>query len=213
VKRAHGHGGEGHSHAVRTDADRRYLLIALLLLAAFMVAEVLVAIVSGSLVLLSDAGTCSPTSAPSVGPCGRRLAARPASGAWTYGWKRAEILRRRQRDHAPRGLGHHRVRGHHPTVRPSPIDGGAILVVAIVGVGVNLVATWVLAKANRSSLNVEGAYQHIVTDLYAFLGTVIAAVIIMTTGYVRADSIAALVVVALMLRAAWGLLRDSGRSC
>jgi len=78
-------------------------------------------------------------------------------------------------------------------------------------VGINVLAAWVLAKANRSSLNVQGAYQHILTDLYGFLGTVLAAIVILTTGYARADAIASLLVVVLMLKAAWGLLRDSGR--
>ena len=213
MNRAHGHRGEGHAHAVGTDADQRYLVIALLLLAAFMLAEVVLAFASGSLVLLSDAGHMLTDVGAIAGSLWAiQLAARPAAGAWTYGWKRAEIL-----SAAANGITLLVVSGIiafeaiRRLINPSPVDGTAILVVAIIGVVVNLVATWVLAKANRSSLNIEGAYQHILTDLYAFLGTVIAAVIIMTTGYVRADSIAALVVVWLMLRAAWGLLRDSGR--
>jgi cobalt-zinc-cadmium efflux system protein len=68
-------------------------------------------------------------------------------------------------------------------------------VVAIIRVGINVLAAWVLAKANRSSLNVQGAYQHILTDLYGFLGTVLAAIVILTTGYARADAIASLLVV------------------
>jgi cobalt-zinc-cadmium efflux system protein len=76
---------------------------------------------------------------------------------------------------------------------------------------VNIAAAWVLAKANRSSLNIEGAYQHILTDLYGFIGTAAAGIIILTTGFTRADAIASLIVVALMGKAAWGLLRDSGR--
>lgn len=86
-----------------------------------------------------------------------------------------------------------------------------MLTVALVGVVVNVAATWVLAKANRSSLNVEGAFQHILTDLYAFIGTAVAGVVILVTGYTRADAIASLLVAVLMFRAAWGLLRDSGR--
>ena len=85
-----------------------------------------------------------------------------------------------------------------------------MLAVAIVGVVINLAATASLAKANRSSLNVEGAYKHIITDLYGFIGTIVAAIIILTTGWTRADPVASLVVVALMLHAAYGLLRDSG---
>ena len=67
-------------------------------------------------------------------------------------------------------------------VDPPPVDGGPVLVVALIGVAVNVIAAWVLAKANRSSLNVEGAYQHILTDLYGFIGTVIAGIVILTTG-------------------------------
>jgi cobalt-zinc-cadmium efflux system protein len=91
------------------------------------------------------------------------------------------------------------------------VAGGLVLVVALVGVAVNLVATWVLARANRQSLNVEGSFQHILTDLYAFVATAIAGAIILWTGFARADAIASLIVAALMFRAAYGLLRDSGR--
>ena len=96
-------------------------------------------------------------------------------------------------------------------IEPPAVDGVPMLVVALVGVGVNIAAAWILVRAHRISLDVEGAYQHILTDLYGFIGTVIADVVIVTTGYTRADAIASLVVVALMLKAAYGLLRDSGR--
>src|SRR5699024_8018111 len=82
---------------------------------------------------------------------------------------------------------------------------------AVLGVAVNLIATWVLAKANRRSLNIEGAFQHILTDLYGFLGTAVAGAAIYLTGFLRADPLASLLVVALMARAAYRLLRDSGR--
>jgi cobalt-zinc-cadmium efflux system protein len=76
-------------------------------------------------------------------------------------------------------------------------------------VAVNVAATWVLARANRSSLDVQDAFRHILTDLYGFIGTAAAAVVILATGFARADAIASLVVVALMVRAAWELLRES----
>jgi len=210
----HGGGGhDGHAHSVSADADRRYLWTALVLMGAFMVGEVIVAFVSGSLALLSDAGhMLSDVGAIGASLWAINLAARPATGAWTFGWKRAEIL-----SAAINGItllvvsgivGFEAIRR---LVDPPSVDGGPVLVVALVGVAVNLVAAWVLAKANRSSLNVHGAYKHILTDLYGFIGTVIAGIIIVTTGFARADSIASLVVVALMLHAAWGLLRDSGR--
>jgi cobalt-zinc-cadmium efflux system protein len=92
-----------------------------------------------------------------------------------------------------------------------PVRGGVVVTVAAAGVAVSLAATWVLAKANRDSINVRGALAHIVTDLYAFAGTLAAGIAIIITGFNRADAIASLIVVALMLRAAWSLLGATGR--
>jgi cobalt-zinc-cadmium efflux system protein len=83
--------------------------------------------------------------------------------------------------------------------------------VALVGVVVNLVATWTLAKANRQSMNVEGSFQHILTDLYAFIGTAIAAGVILLTGFERADPLVSLLVAALMVRSGYGLVKASSR--
>jgi len=204
---------DGHSHAMSAHADRRYLAIALGLICTFMLAEIVVAAIAGSVVLLADAGHML-TDALAIGASlwAIRLAARPATEQWTYGLKRAEIL-----SAASNGItllvvaalvAYESIRR---LIHPPTVQGGAVLAVALVGVAVNLAATWVLAKANRESLNIEGSFQHILTDLYAFIGTAIAGVIIMTTGFNRADGIASLVVVVLMLVAAWGLLRRSGR--
>src|SRR5271157_5402906 len=94
-------------------------------------------------------------------------------------------------------------------VHPSHVDGAVLIVVAAVGVAVNVVATLIVAKANRRSLNVEGAYRHILTDLYGFTGTLIAGIVIVVTGFDRADAIASLLVVGLMLKAAVALLRPA----
>ena len=214
-------GGDGpghrpdHTHGVPTGpgTDRRYLLLALGLLVVFLIAEVVVAVASGSLALLSDAGhMLSDVGAIAGSLWALRLAARPASGSWTFGWKRAEIL-----SAAGNGITLLvvavivAVEAVQRLVSPPPVAGGPVLIVALIGVAVNIAAAWTLARANRSSLNVEGAYQHILTDLFGFLGTVVAGVVILLTGFDQADSIASLLVVALMLRAAWSLLRDSGR--
>lgn len=210
---APGHRDGGHRHGVSADADRRHLVIALGLIIGFMVVEVVVAFVSGSVALLADAGhMLSDAAAIGASLWAINLAARPARGVWTFGFKRAEIL-----SAAGNGItllvvsaliSFEAVRR---LIDPPPVAGLAVLAVALLGVAVNIGASWVLAKADRSSLNVEGAFQHIMTDLYAFIATVIAGVVILVTGFRRADSIASLVVVALMLRAAYGLLRDSGR--
>jgi cobalt-zinc-cadmium efflux system protein len=204
-----------HSHArgPGADSDRRYLLTTLVLLAAFMVGEVVTAVLSGSLALLSDAGhMLSDVGAIGGSLWAVALAARPPSGKWTYGWKRAEIL-----SAAANGITLLVVAGIVTAeavgrlFHPHAVDGGPVITVAAVGIAVNVAASWALAKANRSSLNVQGALRHVLTDLYGFIGTLIAGIIIVTTGFTRADAIASLIVVVLMVKAAWELLRDSGR--
>jgi cobalt-zinc-cadmium efflux system protein len=203
----------GHQHAPGPDTDRRYLRATLVLLAAFMAGEVAAALVSGSLALLSDAGHMLADVGAIAGSLWAiRLAARPPAGAWTFGWKRAEIL-----SAAVNGItllvvaGILTVQAVIRLVHPHSVDAAPVLVVALAGIAVNVVAARLLGRASRSSLNVAGAFRHILTDLYGFVGTAAAAVIIMTTGFVRADAIAALVVVVLMVKAAWSLLRASGR--
>jgi cobalt-zinc-cadmium efflux system protein len=209
----HAGGHSGHSHGATAESDKRYLWIALGLLVAFLAAEVTVAFWVGSLALLSDAGhMLSDILALGASLWAIRLAARPAAGSWTWGWKRAEIL-----SAAGNGItllvvsALVSVEAIQRLIHTTEVTGGAVLVVAVIGVIVNVAAAGTLAKANRTSLNVEGAYQHILTDLYGFIGTIIAAIVIIATGWTRADAVASLLVVALMLHAAWGLLRDSGR--
>ncbi len=208
-----GHSHAGHSHAVSADADRRYLWIALFLLTGFLIGEVIVALAIGSLVLLADAGHML-TDAASIAAAlwAMRLAARPATTRWTFGLKRAEILSACANGVTLIVVGLIiAVEAVRRLFAPPDVEGVGVLVVAIIGVVVNVAATAVLARANRSSLNVEGAFQHVLTDLYAFIGTAVAGVIILLTGFDRADSIASLLVVALMLISGWRLVRESGR--
>ncbi|HET9897626.1 MAG TPA: cation diffusion facilitator family transporter [Streptosporangiaceae bacterium] len=202
-----------HEHGPGPGSDRPHLIAALALLVAFMIAEVITAILSGSLALLSDAGhMLSDVGAIGGALWAMSLAARPPSGKWTYGWKRAEIL-----SAAGNGItllvvaGIVTAEAIRRLAYPPAVEGGPVIGVAVAGIVVNVAVTWVLVKANRSSLNVQGAFGHVLTDLYGFVGTVIAGIIIVTTGFTRADAIASLVVVVLMGKAAWALLRDSGR--
>ncbi|HXJ24056.1 MAG TPA: cation diffusion facilitator family transporter, partial [Streptosporangiaceae bacterium] len=210
---APGEGGGGHTHRPGPGADARYLVVALLLLAAFMVAEVIAGVLSGSLALLSDAGhMLSDVGAIAVALWAIRLAARPASGAWTFGWKRAEIL-----SAAGNGItllvvsSIVTVEAVNRLLHPPEVAGGAVIAVAAAGVAVSVATAWVLARADRGSLNIQGAFRHVLTDMYGFIGTLIAGVVIVATGWTQADAIASLLVVVLMLKAAWELLRDSGR--
>ncbi|MCX5209296.1 cation diffusion facilitator family transporter [Kitasatospora sp. NBC_00240] len=209
-----GHGGHGgHSHGVAADADRRWLLGALGLIVVFMAGEVVVGFAAHSLALISDAAHMLTDAASIVlALVAMRLAARPARGGYTYGLKRAEILSAQANGVTllvlSAWLGYEAVRR---LIDPPEVTGSLVLVTALVGIVVNIGATWCMSKANRTSLNVEGAFQHVLTDLYAFVATAVAGVIMLTTGFVQADAIASLVVVALMLRAGIGLVRDSGR--
>ncbi|AZM87799.1 MULTISPECIES: cation diffusion facilitator family transporter [Streptomyces] len=209
----HGHGPGGHSHGVDPDADRRWLAIALALIGGFMAVEVVIGVMAHSLALISDAAHML-TDAVSIvlALIAMRLAARPARGGFTYGLKRAEILSAQANGLTllllAVWLAYEAVRR---LLDPPPVEGGLVLVTALAGIVVNVGAAWCISRANRSSLAVEGAYQHILNDLFAFIGTAVSGLIVLTTGFVQADAIATLVVVVLMVKAGYGLVRESGR--
>ena len=209
----HGHGHEGHSHGVSADADRGKLAIALGLIVGFMAVEVTVGILASSLALLADAAhMLTDATAIGLSLVVIRLAQRPAEGAMTFGLKRTEILSAQFNGATLLVLALLIIyEGITRLVNPPTVAGTAVLVVAVIGIVVNLAATWTLSKANRESMNVEGSYQHMLTDLIAFIVTAIAGAVILITGFRRADGIASLVVAAVMLRAAYGLLKASGR--
>jgi cobalt-zinc-cadmium efflux system protein len=201
----------GHSHAhthASADGDRRWLGGALVVIVAFMLGEVTVGVVAGSLALLSDAAhMLTDAAAIALALWAIRLAARPAAGRMTYGWKRVEVLSAQANGLtllllaavlADEAIGR--------LIHPTAVTGPLVLCTAVVGIVVNVAATWMLSRANRTSLNVEGAFQHILTDLFAFIATAVAGVIIVLTGFTRADAIATLIVVALMVKAGFALL-------
>jgi cobalt-zinc-cadmium efflux system protein len=207
---AHAH---SHSHAIEPDADRRRLAAALGLILAFMAVEVALGIVAHSLALISDAGHML-TDAAGIGfsLLALRLAARPARGAMTFGLRRVEILSAQANGVTllilAAFISYEAIRR---LFDPPHVRAGLILVVALVGVAVNLGAAWLLSRANRRSLNVEGSFQHILTDLYGFIGTAIAAVVILVSGFQRADPLVSLLIAALMVRAGYSLVKASGR--
>ncbi len=207
------HGHAGHSHAIAAEADGRKLALTLALILGFMAVEVVVGILSHSLALLSDAAhMLTDAAALALSLLAVRLAARPARGPMTFGFKRSEILSAQFNGATLLVLGLLIIyTGIRRLIHPPAVAGAAVLAVALAGIVVNLAATYTLSRANRRSLNVEGAFQHVLTDLAAFIFTAIAGALILTTGFRRADGIAALVVAVIMLIAAYRLLRDSGR--
>jgi cobalt-zinc-cadmium efflux system protein len=205
--------GHDHAHAHAGNADARRLGSAFALIVAFMVAEVVAGIIGSSLALLSDAGhMLTDAVALGLALAALRLAERPPSGSFTYGLRRAEILSAQVNGVTLLLLGILIVyEGISRLVEPPDVEGALVLIVAVVGIGVNLMAARLLAGAERRSLNVEGAFRHVLTDLFAFIATAIAGALILIWGFERADGIASLLIAALMLWASYGLLRDSGR--
>jgi cobalt-zinc-cadmium efflux system protein len=201
---AHHHGREH---------DRRALKLALALIAAFMAGEVVAGVLASSLALLSDAAhMLTDAGALALSLAAARLATRPAGGAMTYGLGRAEILSAQANGVTLLVLALVIV---YDAIRrlssPPAVGGWTVLAVALAGVLVNLLAARILSTGHDRSLNVEGSYRHIMTDLYGFIATAIAGAVIIATGWGRADPIASLIICALMLHAAYTLLKASGR--
>jgi cobalt-zinc-cadmium efflux system protein len=197
-----------HEHA---EGDRRLLALALAVLALFIVAEVVLGVLAGSLALIADAGhMLTDASALGLALFAAWAATLPARGRWTFGFARAEILAAQANGvtllviaalilySAIRRL-----------IEPSDVDGGIVAVVALAGIAVNFGVLAILSRARRESLNVRGAYLHVATDLVAFVGTALAGLLIVLTGWDRFDPLASLLVAGLMLGASVTLLRES----
>jgi cobalt-zinc-cadmium efflux system protein len=208
-----GHAHHHHHHGVSPDADRGRLIAALALILGFMAVEVVAGLLSGSLALLSDAAHML-TDAAAIGLAlvAARLAARPPSANFTFGLGRAEILSAQVNGAALLVLaGVIAVEAIQRLVHPPEVEGGIVVVVGLLGAGVNIAAAWQLARAERRSLNVEGARAHVLADLWASLAAAAAGGVILLTDWREADGVAALIVAALMVRSGWWLLRDAAR--
>lgn len=208
----HGRGGT-HPHQIPAEADQGPLVAALCLIALFIAFEVVVAVLARSLALLSDAAhMLTDVAALGVSLVALRLAQRPPKGGLTFGLKRAEVLAALISGATLLVLA--AVLVFEAALRfaaPLPVQGGAVIGIAIAGIVVNLAVTRQLSHANRRSLNIEASFRHILTDLYALIGTLIAGIVIVTTGFNRADAIASVVVAALMVYAGVRLLGKAGR--
>jgi cobalt-zinc-cadmium efflux system protein len=213
---AHRHDGpavrSGHSHGA--PASPRRLALALALIVAFMAVEVTAGALAHSLALISDAAhMLTDAAALGLSIVALRLAARPARGAMTYGFQRVEVLAAQANGITLlvlAGVIVYSAVGR--LISPPAVSAWAMVAVALAGIAVNGAATFALAGAGREGhMSVEGSFQHVLTDLFAFLGTALAGAVILLSGFERADPIASLLVAALMLRSAVGLLRDSGR--
>ncbi len=176
-----------------------------------MAGEVVFGLVANSLALLADAGhMLTDAAALGLAIFAASMAARPAHGRWTFGYKRVEVLAAQINGLTLLIIGVWIVYGAvRRLIEPDDVRGGIMLAVALVGILVNGLATLLLSRASRESINVRGAFVHVLNDLAAFVGTAVAGGLILATGWDRFDPIASLFVAALIGWSSWGLLRDS----
>jgi len=199
-----------HSHDHARSGERR-LLWAFAMTAGFMVAEVVGGIVSGSLALLADAGHMLTDAASLALAWGAsRAARRPADPLRSYGYHRAQVLAALINGVALIGIvGWIIVEAVQRILAPAPVLGGLMLVVAALGLLVNVVAFALLHGGREHNLNIQGALLHVLGDLLGSVAAIAAAVVILWTGWTPIDPLLSLLVAALILRSAWALVRKS----
>jgi cobalt-zinc-cadmium efflux system protein len=202
-----------HGHRPASGADQRWLLAAFCVVVAFMIAEVVAGLLAHSLALVADAGhMLTDAAALALAVVALRVARRPARGAFTYGFARVDALSGQASGitllllalwFTYGGVGR--------LVHPGPVHGGVVAVVAVLGAAVNVLATWLAGRADRSTLNVRGVLAHLVTDIWAFAATFVAGLVVVWTGWTRADAVATLFVAALMAWTGGRLVHAAGR--
>ena len=214
----HGHaadapesGHAGHSHGISRDVQRRALWIALVANGSFLVAEVLGGLAFHSLALLADAAHMfSDVVGLSIALVAQQLLARPATRRHSYGFQRAEVI-----GGQINGLTLVVVAGwiiYEAIVRlgdPVTVEGGGMLVVALLGLLVNVMSAVILARARGRSVNMRGAYLHMLVDAVGSVAAIIAAIAVIAWQAEWADPIVSVLVAVLVIWSAWGLLRDT----
>ena len=210
----HDHHGHAHDHAAELrEASRRSLIIAFVLIAGFMVAEVIGGIMSGSLALLADAGHMLTDAASiALALVAVWIAGRPESIERTFGYQRTEVLAAAFNalslwaiagwivwEAIERMFNHHEVH----------IEGGLMLIVGVLGLVVNIAAAFVLHAGSKHSLNVDGAFKHVMADLMGSVGVVISGVIVLLTGWVLIDPILSMGIALLIVLSSWRLVLRS----
>jgi cobalt-zinc-cadmium efflux system protein len=203
--------GSGHSHEVTaTNAHRKRLLVVLVITFLVLIAEVIGGLIAGSLALLADAGHMLTDSTGLImALIAAALATRAATVRRTFGLQRAEVLAALANALLLVGvavwvliIAVDRLRN------PAEIRSGLMLAVAVVGVLANLAGVLVLHPAQSKSLNMRGAYLEVFGDLVGSLAVILAAVLILITGWTPFDAIASLAIVVLIIPRAWSLLRE-----
>ncbi len=215
---SHDHDSHGHSHdhghdhtPTVTASNERTVLLALVLTAGFMVAEVIGGLLSGSLALIADAGhMLTDAAALALAWAGFYFGKRSASATKTFGYLRLEVLAGFVNAItllvlvawiAREAVGR--------LLEPSPVLAGPMLVVALVGLAVNIAVFLILRRADTAHVNIQGAMLHVLGDLLGSVAAIIAAIAIYFTGWTPIDPILSVLILLLILRSAWALLRNS----
>ena len=203
------HHGSGHSHI--GDATVSSLRIALLITAVFLVVEVVAGILANSIALLADAGhMLTDVAALGLALFVAWFSKQPSSPQKTYGYLRWEILAALVNGATLLLISAWILFEAVLRLRtPEPVGSGLMLVAAAAGLVANIVAAYVLAGTSKENLNTRGAYLHILGDLFAIIGTLIAALLIRYTGWLIADPLASILTTVLIMSGAWRLVRES----
>ena len=199
-----------HDHGHRAQS-RRALGLVLALTSAYTVCEIVGGWFTGSLALLADAGhMLGDSAALALALVAAWLAGRPATPERSFGYRRAEILAALANGVALAVIS---IWVFIEAVRrldnPKQILGGWMLVVALVGLGVNAVAAVILARAGRDNLNVQAALRHVFADLAGSVGVAVAALVVLATGWDQADPVAGMAIAVLILASSWSIVRDA----
>jgi cobalt-zinc-cadmium efflux system protein len=208
---AHAHGHRGHAHAERGRDQRRRLAAALALALTYMVAEVAGGLWTGSLALLADAGhMLSDAAALALALFASWIASRPSGERFSFGLARAEILAALAQGAALVAVallvG---IEAVARLARPAPVLGSGMFAIAAGGLVVNAIGLAILAGGRRESLNIRGAWLHVLSDAFGSVGAMAAAALVWAFGWYWADPAASLAIVCLVLLSAWHLLRDA----
>jgi cobalt-zinc-cadmium efflux system protein len=208
---SHSHAtGQAHSH--RHDTNERRIGIAALITGLFMGAEIVGGVISGSLALLADAGhMLTDFASLSLAWFGFRLARRPADWMRTYGFDRFQVLIAFTNGAALFAIAAWIVyEAVERLSTPRPVEGGIMVVVALLGLLVNVAAFMLLHGADRENLNVKGAAVHVLGDLLGSVAALVAGAVILFTGWTPIDPLLSILVAAIILRSGWTVVMDSG---
>jgi cobalt-zinc-cadmium efflux system protein len=202
---------EPHAPRGTIEHDRRALVSALLITLSYLGAEIVGGVWTGSLALLSDAAHMfTDVVALGLGLFGVWIAARPATTTKTYGYYRAEILAA-----FLNGIGLWLVvliivwQAWQRFLDPPVVSGFGVLVVAAVGLVVNVAAARMLYGAASHNLNVRGAFLHVLSDMLGSIGVLVSSTVILLTGWMRADAVASALIAVLVLFSSWTLIREA----